>query len=153
MGKRWKTYERRVATFFGVHRTPLSGGASRHTRSDTLHPKLFIEAKSVSGDSGTNRWIWKWLKELDYPKYPVRVSGLYLFPSKCFGTDYPQPVRAGGVPNQALQLWVQTSAFALEENKVPLVALFVKGKRDFWLLGAAGALLKAMYYRERVKGK
>lgn len=34
-----------MAAAFATQRTPLSGGSSRHTRSDTLHPRLFIEVK------------------------------------------------------------------------------------------------------------
>ena len=30
---------------FSAKRNPLSGGNSGHTRSDSLHPKLFIECK------------------------------------------------------------------------------------------------------------
>ena len=41
----WKQGERRIAEMFGVKRTPLSGGNSRHTRSDSLHKELFIEVK------------------------------------------------------------------------------------------------------------
>lgn len=41
----WKQGERRIASEFGTYRTPLSGGNSKHTRSDTLHNKLFIEVK------------------------------------------------------------------------------------------------------------
>ena len=41
----WKTMERTVARKFGTTRTPLSGGNSKMTRSDTLHPNLFIECK------------------------------------------------------------------------------------------------------------
>lgn len=41
----WKNVERRVAKFFSAERTPLSGGNSKHTRSDSLHDKLFIETK------------------------------------------------------------------------------------------------------------
>jgi len=41
----WKKRERKIAGMFGATRTPLSGGASGHTRSDSLHPRLFIEAK------------------------------------------------------------------------------------------------------------
>jgi hypothetical protein len=41
----WKQFERRVARFFGSTRTPLSGGNGKVTRSDSLHPALFIEAK------------------------------------------------------------------------------------------------------------
>lgn len=43
--KTWKKFERRVAAFFGTERTALSGGNSKLTRSDSLHPDLFIEAK------------------------------------------------------------------------------------------------------------
>lgn len=45
MTKHWKSIERKIATFFGTERTPLSGGNSKITRSDTIHPKLFVEAK------------------------------------------------------------------------------------------------------------
>lgn len=41
----WKGFERKVAKFFGTERTPLSGGNSKHTRSDTLHDTLFVECK------------------------------------------------------------------------------------------------------------
>lgn len=43
--KLWKVFERRIATSLGVHRTPLSGSGSRITRSDTLHPHLYVECK------------------------------------------------------------------------------------------------------------
>ena len=44
--KTWKNRERSVAKWFGASgRTPLSGGNSGHTRSDTLHESLFIEHK------------------------------------------------------------------------------------------------------------
>lgn len=41
----WKNFERRVARMFGVERAPLSGGNGRVTRSDSLHPLLFISCK------------------------------------------------------------------------------------------------------------
>ena len=41
----WKAGERRVAKFFNTLRTSLSGGNSKITRSDTMHPDLFIEVK------------------------------------------------------------------------------------------------------------
>lgn len=43
--KNWKNVERRIARSFGTERTPLSGGASRHTLSDTLHKAYYIEIK------------------------------------------------------------------------------------------------------------
>lgn len=45
MVKSWKAVERKAAHSLGTERTPLSGGSSKHTRSDTLHEKLFIEVK------------------------------------------------------------------------------------------------------------
>lgn len=42
----WKRMERDVADFFGSTRTPLSGSNSKHdTESDTLHKRLYVEAK------------------------------------------------------------------------------------------------------------
>ena len=44
--KLWKAFERKVASYFGSTRTPLSGSSSKHdTESDTLHERLYIEAK------------------------------------------------------------------------------------------------------------
>jgi len=41
----WKKGEQTLAHFFSTTRTPLSGGNSKATRSDTLHPKLYFEMK------------------------------------------------------------------------------------------------------------
>ena len=41
----WKDFESTVASFFGSHRTPLSGMVSTLTGADTLHKDLFIECK------------------------------------------------------------------------------------------------------------
>lgn len=46
MARSWKATERRTATFFNSTRTPLSGGNSGHTRSDTLSKYVFVESKS-----------------------------------------------------------------------------------------------------------
>lgn len=54
--KTWKQSERDVAEFFGTTRTPLSGGASGHTRSDTLHPELFIEVKYRKRHTSVALW-------------------------------------------------------------------------------------------------
>jgi len=43
--KSWKRAERKGAAAIGSPRTPLSGGSSRHTRSDSLHPVIFLEMK------------------------------------------------------------------------------------------------------------
>lgn len=41
----WKAFERTTAKFFGTTRNPLSGGNSKHSRSDTLHKTLYGENK------------------------------------------------------------------------------------------------------------
>lgn len=56
MKKTWKSVERKIATYFGTRRTPLSGGNSGHTRSDTLHPRLFVETKYRKVFSVLNLW-------------------------------------------------------------------------------------------------
>ncbi|WP_155322933.1 hypothetical protein [Desulfosarcina ovata] len=57
MSKTWKTRETAVARFFGAKgRTPLSGGNSGHTRSDTLHDELFIEHKHRVKHAVINLW-------------------------------------------------------------------------------------------------
>lgn len=44
--KNWKKQERRVAKMCGTTRTPLSGKMSKAgTSSDSLHPRLYVEAK------------------------------------------------------------------------------------------------------------
>lgn len=45
----WKKVEERVAAFIDTRRTPLSGGNSGHTRSDTLHPDIYAEIKHGAG--------------------------------------------------------------------------------------------------------
>lgn len=47
--KTWKAVELRVAKFLGTERNPLSGGNSKHTRSDSLHPRIFVETKHGGG--------------------------------------------------------------------------------------------------------
>ena len=56
MNKHWKNVERRIAAFFGSERTPLSGGNSKITRSDSLHDLLFIETKYRKTHSAITLW-------------------------------------------------------------------------------------------------
>jgi len=55
--KAWKAFERRIAASLGTVRTPLSGGASRHTTSDTLHPDLYVECRYRSRLSVHTWWL------------------------------------------------------------------------------------------------
>lgn len=41
----WKSLERKVAKLLGGTRTPLSGGSSKHTRGDVIHPDFYVECK------------------------------------------------------------------------------------------------------------
>ena len=54
--KTWKARERQVAGYFNTNRTPLSGGSSRHTRSDSLHNELFIECKLRAKHTAISLW-------------------------------------------------------------------------------------------------
>jgi len=54
--KAWKQFERRVSAFFGGVRNPLSGGNSKHTRADVIHPSLFVECKQRKAHSVIRTW-------------------------------------------------------------------------------------------------
>ena len=56
MEKAWKRDERKIAKFFETNRNPLSGSQSRHTASDTLHSRLFIEVKRRKAHSVAGWW-------------------------------------------------------------------------------------------------
>lgn len=59
MNKLWKQVERRVANFFHTQRNPLSGAGAKHSSSDTLHPRLYIEIKHRKQLS-----VWSLYKEV-----------------------------------------------------------------------------------------
>ena len=70
----WKAQERWVAQFFGSTRTPLSGSGSRHTGSDSLHPRLYIETKLRKGFTAACRRFQEIAKEAKKEgKIPVLV--------------------------------------------------------------------------------
>ena len=52
--KRWKQIESVFAKCFGTERVPLSGGNSKISRSDSMHPRLFIEVKQRSNSAVVN---------------------------------------------------------------------------------------------------
>lgn len=53
MSKAWKAFELWVARLFGSERNPLSGGNGKHSRSDSLHPRLFISCKHTRNNHKT----------------------------------------------------------------------------------------------------
>lgn len=67
----WKKGESRVARFFGSERTPLSGGNSKITRSDSLHPRLYIETKMRVRHSVVTLWDDTRKKAMKEGKIPV----------------------------------------------------------------------------------
>jgi len=69
----WKAIERRVAKYFSSVRTPLSGGNSKITRSDTLHKNLYIEVKARVKHSAVTLWRDTALKAEKEKKVPVVV--------------------------------------------------------------------------------
>ena len=69
--KTWKANERKVSDFFGTTRTPLSGGNGKQTRSDTLHPRLFVECKYRQRHSAVNLWKETLEKAQKEHKIPV----------------------------------------------------------------------------------
>jgi hypothetical protein len=58
--KTWKRLEQKVARMRNTERTPLSGGNSKMTRSDTLDDTFFIECKLRANPS-----IWKLYEETE----------------------------------------------------------------------------------------
>lgn len=148
----WKVCERRAAKFFGTNRTPLSGINSRHdTSSDTLHPRLYIEVKSASGPTGSNGWLWRWLKGLGWHKGLVKITdGLY-----CAHSSYVQAQdgkfaksSTRNFPDQGWNLYDEVFEASQREHKVPLIALFCKRQRGFWVVAEPGCLLAAIKERE-----
>lgn len=71
MDKSWKSFERRVARFFNTERNALSGGNSKLTRSDTLHPDLFIECKQRKRFAAIRLWDQTKLLAAKENKTPV----------------------------------------------------------------------------------
>ena len=75
MSKHWKNIERKVAAAFGSERTPLSGGNSKHTRSDSLHPRLFIETKHRKNSAAIN--LYKETRELAEKEGKIPLLALH----------------------------------------------------------------------------
>ena len=92
--KTWKQRERQVGIYWGLpsahSRTPLSGGNSGITRSDTLHPVIFAEHKHRK----RNAWVSLWDKvkslaanEDKIPVLTMSVKGRPGFWIMCHSSD------------------------------------------------------------------
>ena len=73
--KSWKQSERRIAKMFNTERTPLSGGNSKITRSDSLESKLFIEAKQRKKMAVWS--LWEETREQAKEEGKIPVLGLH----------------------------------------------------------------------------
>lgn len=91
----WKAAERRIAGFFGTQRTPLSGGNSKITRSDTMHRGIFVEAKLRARHAAVQLWRETKLladKENKIPVICLNEKGKEGFWIMCHNADF---VRVG----------------------------------------------------------
>ena len=78
----WKKFEMKVARWFGSTRNPLSGGASKHSTSDSLSEVLYIECKKRKKSAVVRLWEETNTKARIEKKIPVialSVSGKHGF--------------------------------------------------------------------------
>lgn len=113
MSATWKAFELWIAKLFGTERNPLSGGNGKHSRSDSLHPRLFISCKHTrTGHAPLFRLVAEETeKAVVENKIPVIIIGrsgrgigkkedntLVVFPIrylKEFKNDFTLPVEPG----------------------------------------------------------
>lgn len=140
MNKTWKSVELRLAKMFGVRRTPLSGGNSAHTRSDTLHPRLFIELKH--GEASLINTMWKeWKKDTIILIEDGEIV-LSMIHTDNFTEREATKVKIIKRKNfGAINLYKQTEKLAEKENKIPIVALHKKGMHGFLFIARATTFL------------
>ncbi len=117
MDKAWKAFERRVAAFFKTERNALSGGNSKLTRSDTLHPELFIECKQRKRFAVIR--LWDETKRLADAERKLGDGEL-----RSAGASPKDS--CGRVPPGRTQLH--------KENKTPVVCLSERNRPGFWIL-------------------
>lgn len=144
--KRWKRYELKAARFFGSERTPLSGINSRHdTHSDTLQWILYIETKSSAGLEAGNPYVWRAVHGLAPGIVEATGDmGLYFVHSSVLANPKRERIALHNfTPVGVFNLWREVSELAAAEDKLPLLALFTKGSRGFWIVGTVDSLLVA----------
>jgi len=136
MNKTWKSVELRLAKMFGTKRTPLSGGNSGHTRSDTLHKRLFIELKH--GNSSTIKTMWKeWDKDVCVLVKSHEIVLSMLHTSNLTERMATKLIVIKRKNFGAIKLFKETEELAKLENKIPVVVLHKKGTHGFLLIAKA----------------
>jgi len=128
ISKRWKAVENSIAKMFGSTRTPLSGGNSKHTRSDTLDKRFFVELKH--GESSMIKTMHKIHKKgyctilesdnIDFVM--VQYSDIINQVKYKVQKRYQHKFAVG-------TLYQETKKLAFDEMKVPLVMLHLKGNQ------------------------
>ena len=93
----WKAKERQIANWFGTVRNALSGGNSKQTRSDSLHPDLYIESKYSKRHA-----IWS-LYEDTLPKAEAESKIPVLAISQYFKSGFLVVVHSSNFQNFAIQ--------------------------------------------------
>jgi len=73
--KRWKKIENIFAQWFGSERVPLSGGNSKISRSDSMHPRLFLEVKQRQNPAVAN--LFENTAELAKKENKIPVLGIH----------------------------------------------------------------------------
>ena len=128
--KRWKAFERRVARAFGCERTPLSGGNSKHTRADVLHPTLYIECKS-----NVRYPLLKVVRGKTRGLVSCGPLWLLLWHSSYHGPTWPlvDPVSRERKADALATLYQRVSELARLEHKTAVLCIGQKGRHGFWL--------------------
>lgn len=142
--KRWKAVEGELAKMFGSTRTPLSGGNSKHTRSDTLHKRYFVEIKH--GDYSMIKLMYKihkrshitFLQSADIDLVMVQYSDIIDQAEYMAQKRFQQVFAAGS-------LYLKTKNYCEQEMcKIPCLFLHLKGSR----LDSSLLITEVEYFKE-----
>lgn len=137
----WQKGEQRIAEYFGTHRTPLSGGDSRLTRSDTLHPRLFIEVKHRQNEAAIN--LWDEAKEETKQHGPLTHVMMVVELNDRYRLVHSDDLLKQGIECHSkytkksfscITLYEETAKMAEKENKIPVVCFNITKRPGFWLL-------------------
>ena len=141
--KRWKSVEGEIARWFGSTRTPLSGGNSKHTRSDTLHKRFFVECKH--GEVSVIKTMHNLHKKGYCTLLHSQAIELVMVQYSDIINDVKYKVQSHSQHTYAVgTLYQKTRNYAIDENKVPLVILHLKGMPLKYSL----VITEAKYVRE-----
>lgn len=156
----WKNFEQSVAEFFGTNRTPLSGMCNTLTKADTLHERIFIECKLREHiplfvsyrefqEERKKNQAPQVLRIKDFTTY---LHDLWVFDytflpllnesfKKINDTENKERtviinskslIKDSKLGKTFIKLYKETEEKAKRENKIPIVAIKMKGQKG-WL--------------------